>query len=123
MELGKARASDVRPIVKARYRESTESSAPGASTLRLTGRRSLCEDPRVVRTDYDFDAGGTLQRVTAIWTRPALADVTAAMTRFATMKPRSVGGRTVGTTEYYNFAIEDRPQEQVLAVNFTPLGR
>ena len=76
-----------------------------------------------MRTDYDFDAGGTLQRVTAVWPRAALADVTATITRLATAKPRSIGSRTVGATELYNFSIEDRPQEQVVAVSFTPLAR
>ena len=51
-----------------RFKEAAiEGKVPNTNNLRIDLRGSVCDDPRIKATLYDFDANGMLQSITFVW--------------------------------------------------------
>ena len=122
-QIGKVGVNQVRAMSDVRFKEpAIEGKVPNTNNLRIDLRSSVCDDPRIKATLYDFDADGMLQAITYVWERPPgpapapiFAERVTTLSRFHPSLPQPQStGRLQGDTSLGLLIVQDMPERNLL---------
>lgn len=120
-QIGLATVDEVRQTVTPRFEEIVLGTIPDSWNVRLEGRRSGCDDPRVSAVLFDFDAKGVLHEVTYVWSRPAgeppspvYKERAAALARNYRLPSTQSPSRLEGTSKTASVVLQDVPDRSVV---------
>jgi hypothetical protein len=121
-KLGVVGSNQVRALSDVRYKEpAIEGKVPNTNNLRIDLRGSVCDDPRIKATLYDFDANEMLQSITYVWDRPSgpapapiFNERVAQLSRFHSLPPPQSPGRLQADTSLGRLILQDMPERNLL---------